>query len=556
MSGYLLAKYNTQTTFTFPVVKRAVVDLAVSADWTPATGDTKVSKDGGNVANTTNNPAAVGGTGSALWSITLTATELSAAEIVVQIVDSATKAIEDQVLRIYTYGNASAKFVADFSAAGMGAVMPTVAGRTLDVTTTGEAGLDFANVNLPVGAIIALGWLENGTLQSATSSTAVLRSATSIVDDLIIGATLVIRAGTGAGQSRIIHDWVNSTDTASISPNWTTTPDNTSDYYVVPTPPAATNAAALPTALVDAASVRTAVGMASANLDTQLTTIDDFLDTEIAAIKTKTDFLPSATAGAAGGLLIAGSNAATTFATWTVTGATTHTGNFSMAAGLNITQSTANATALVVTGNGTGNGATFTSGSGATGQALNLTSAATNGSAFVCTGAGTGSGASFSGGASGIGARFVAGATGTAGAAFVGGSTSGSAATFTTTAGDAVQMIATAGNGLTVTANGTSKHGAVFTGGTAGTSDGFKCVAGTGGLDFRGDITKNAMTESYAADGAAPTLAQALFLTQQAVMEVSVSGTTMTIKKIDKSTTAATCTLDSATTPTSRTRAA
>lgn len=39
-------------------------------------------------------------------------------------------------------------------------------------------------------------------------------------------------------------------------------------------------------------------------------------------VKTKTDFLPSITAGAAGGVLIAGSNAATTFATFTITGTT------------------------------------------------------------------------------------------------------------------------------------------------------------------------------------------------------------------------------------------
>jgi hypothetical protein len=54
---------------------------------------------------------------------------------------------------------------------------------------------------------------------------------------------------------------------------------------------------------LDAAGVRSAVGLAAANLDTQLTTIDDFLDTEIAAIlaavdtevaaiKAKTDNLP------------------------------------------------------------------------------------------------------------------------------------------------------------------------------------------------------------------------------------------------------------------------
>jgi hypothetical protein len=44
---------------------------------------------------------------------------------------------------------------------------------------------------------------------------------------------------------------------------------------------------------LDAAGVRTAVGLASANLDTQLSAIDDFLDTEVAAIKAKTDNLPS-----------------------------------------------------------------------------------------------------------------------------------------------------------------------------------------------------------------------------------------------------------------------
>jgi hypothetical protein len=40
-----------------------------------------------------------------------------------------------------------------------------------------------------------------------------------------------------------------------------------------------------------------------------------YIDTEVAAIKTKTDFLPSATAGAAGGLFIAGANAATSITT-------------------------------------------------------------------------------------------------------------------------------------------------------------------------------------------------------------------------------------------------
>src|SRR3972149_7835065 len=92
------------------------------------------------------------------------------------------------------------------------------------------------------------------------------------------------------------------------------------------------------------------------NLAAMITTVDDFVDTEITAIKTKTDFLPSVTAGAAGGLMIAGSNAATTFATLTVTGASVFTGNVSYAAGITITQSDLNSDGVSITGNGSGSG--------------------------------------------------------------------------------------------------------------------------------------------------------------------------------------------------------
>lgn len=69
------------------------------------------------------------------------------------------------------------------------------------------------------------------------------------------------------------------------------------------------------------------------------------------------------------------------------------------------------------------------------------------------------------------------------------------------------------------------------------------------------DILTTQLTESYAADGTAPTLSQAIFLIQQFLFERSVTGTTTTIKKLDGSTTAATLTLDNGTSPTSITRA-
>lgn len=122
--------------------------------------------------------------------------------------------------------------------------------------------------------------------------------------------------------------------------------------------------------------------------------------------------------------MIAGSNAATTFATLTVSGATTLTGNVSMAAGLTITQSTLNGHGISVTGNGTGNGILATggstsgdgigangvglgngihaiSGNGATGHGIFSVSVATVGHGIAGTGSGTGDGIR---GISGLGA--------------------------------------------------------------------------------------------------------------------------------------------------------
>jgi len=69
------------------------------------------------------------------------------------------------------------------------------------------------------------------------------------------------------------------------------------------------------------------------------------------------------------------------------------------------------------------------------------------------------------------------------------------------------------------------------------------------------DILTTQMTESYAADGSAPTLAQALHLIQQSLGDFSIAGTTITVKRLNGTTTAATYTLDDGTDPTSRTRA-
>jgi hypothetical protein len=134
------------------------------------------------------------------------------------------------------------------------------------------------------GAVRWFGIVDQGTAQSATGTTLVLRAAAAFADDELIGATIQITGGsTGVGQSRLITDYVSATDTATVEA-WTTTPSGTITYKIYGTAPSSGGSG------LDAAGVRAAIGMSSANLDTQLSgldtkldTIDNFLDTEMAA---------------------------------------------------------------------------------------------------------------------------------------------------------------------------------------------------------------------------------------------------------------------------------
>ena len=81
-------------------------------------------------------------------------------------------------------------------------------------------------------------------------------------------------------------------------------------------------------------------------------------------------------------------------------------------------------------------------------------------------------------------------------------------------------------------------------------------IEGTDASDqLRDKVWTQALTESYASDGTAITAAQAMYMIWSALSEFAISGTTITAKKLDGSTSAMTFTLDSATAPTSRTRA-
>jgi len=122
----LLRLYGEATTLAIPIPKAGMTDFAASADWTPAAGDVKVSKDGGDVANIATLPTAIGGTGAVLWLFSLSATEMQAKHVAIQIVDAA---VENQCVVIETFGHASAQYGFDLS---QGLTAASIADAVLD----------------------------------------------------------------------------------------------------------------------------------------------------------------------------------------------------------------------------------------------------------------------------------------------------------------------------------------------------------------------------------------------------------------------------------------
>ncbi len=303
---YILKKYGTATTILFPLVDAGTNDYE-STPVTFASGDTQISKDEGAFANCTNNPAHEG---NGIYSLTLTATEMQAATVVITIIDSATKAWEDQSLIIDTYGNASAEHAADLDdsvrlgltalpnaaadAAG-GLPISDAGGLDLDAMNTnvndietdtaeiGTAGAGLTNVPWNASwdaevqsevddALVAFFtsaaqlvddiWDEvlskaahdvaqsagkrlrqvdaafevhSGTAAAGTANTITLDAgADGTNDNIYRGDRIVIVGGTGIGEHGICVSYASSTKQATMSENWVVTPDNTSEFVIVP----------------------------------------------------------------------------------------------------------------------------------------------------------------------------------------------------------------------------------------------------------------------------------------------------------------------------------
>jgi hypothetical protein len=131
MPDHYLRKYGVATTIDFQLYKLDGTGLKVDA--ASATGDIKIMKDEGAEANTTADAFVDEGQG---YSLALTATEMTAARVVIYIVDlSAPQVWLDKVLIIETYGNASAQHIFDLGIA------------TVNLSSTSEGQIDTIDTN-------------------------------------------------------------------------------------------------------------------------------------------------------------------------------------------------------------------------------------------------------------------------------------------------------------------------------------------------------------------------------------------------------------------------
>lgn len=138
-----------------------------------------------------------------------------------------------------------------------------IASNAITSTQIANDALTNAKFDSTPGSLPALGIIDQGTAQAATSTTLQLRSAASFADDELLGSTCLVTGGsTGVGQSRTVTDYVSSTDTVTVDA-WTTTPTGTITYKCFGTAPGAAG-----TTLTQA-DIRAAIGLASANIDTQ-----------------------------------------------------------------------------------------------------------------------------------------------------------------------------------------------------------------------------------------------------------------------------------------------
>lgn len=251
----LLAKYDQAKTVDFCLYITDATTGAVKVEnAVHASGDTYLMKDEGAEANTTNAFVDEG----SCYSIALTATEMQAARVTLNIEDQGTKAWADKCVVIETYGNASAEHAFDLDTAtqsvsvgsggittasfASGAIDATaIAADAIGASELATAAIGAAEIatdaitsaEVADDALTRTKFAADGTAQATNSDTTHVQLAASEAypDSSLVGRSVCIVSGTGIGQCREITANALTNDIVTVSPSWTA-PDATSKYVI------------------------------------------------------------------------------------------------------------------------------------------------------------------------------------------------------------------------------------------------------------------------------------------------------------------------------------
>lgn len=205
MQGPYLRKYGVETTINFVLYEVDGVDLRVDA--ADAGSDCSIMKDEGAEATCTNDFVDEGNG----YSLTLDATEMQAARIVVYVIDSATKVWLDDAIVIETYGHASAMHAIDLDdgvRAGLTALPNAAADAAGGLPISDAGGLDLDAIKAATDELI----VQETTIDTVETADTVF--------DLIAGSAqndaynnmivAIIDAGDGSAETRRITDYVGA----------------------------------------------------------------------------------------------------------------------------------------------------------------------------------------------------------------------------------------------------------------------------------------------------------------------------------------------------------
>lgn len=96
--------------------------------------------------------------------------------------------------------------------AAIGAVMPTIAGRTLDISASGEAGIDWANIGTPTGVVVLSGTTIASTqkvdVETIKTNPVVNAGTVTFPTSAVLASTTNIAAASGVVLSPVTHTGV------------------------------------------------------------------------------------------------------------------------------------------------------------------------------------------------------------------------------------------------------------------------------------------------------------------------------------------------------------